>query len=112
MHPGTLRFVLIGTFLGALWALSTAASAQPTAATPRGCQPPLKWRGGICVESCPAGYRDTGRRCEPMRAVSAGEYCVPPLKMASGACVVSCPGGMEDMGRACASRGTKKKRAR
>src|SRR5918993_3012720 len=98
MHPGTLRFVSVGTFLSGLCALVTAASAQPTAATPRGCQPPLKWRGGTCVESCPAGYRDMGRRCEPMRAVSAGEYCVPPPKTASGAWVGSRPRGLGDTG--------------
>src|ERR671913_1103374 len=98
MQPGVLRFVLIGTFVSGLWALVTAASAQPTAATPRGCQPPLKWRGGTCVESCPAGYRDMGRRCEPMRAVSAGGDCVPPLKTASGAGVVSRPRGLGDTG--------------
>ena len=77
--------------------LATPAWAQ------LGCRAPLKVAEGICVQSCPSGYLDRGRTCEPPAVVRGGP-CNPPLKIAAGACVAACPGGYEDNGRTCQLR--------
>ena len=94
MHGPALLVLLIGFLVGGL---ATPAWAQ------LGCRAPLKVAEGICVQSCPSGYLDRGRTCEPPRIVQGGP-CKPPLKIAAGACVAACPGGYEDNGRTCQLR--------
>ena len=94
MRRSALLVLPIGFLVGGL---ATPAWAQ------LGCRAPLKVAEGICVQSCPSGYLDRGRTCEPPRIVQ-GVPCKPPLKIAAGACVAACPGGYEDNGRTCQLR--------
>ena len=94
MRRAALLVLPIGFLVGGL---VTPAWAQ------LGCRAPLKVAEGICVQSCPSGYLDRGRTCEPPTIVQGGP-CSPPLKIAAGACVAACPGGYADNGRTCQYR--------
>ena len=82
MRRPALLVLPIGFLVGGL---VTPAFAQ------LGCRAPLKVAESICVQSCPSGYLDRGRTCEPPMIVQGGP-CNPPLKIAAGACVAACPG--------------------
>jgi hypothetical protein len=96
MRRAALLVLPIGFLVGGL---ATPAWAQ------LGCRAPLKVAEGICVQSCPSGYLDRGRTCEPPTIVQGGP-CNPPLKIAAGACVAACPGGYETMAAPASSGGT------